>query len=116
MNATIYHNTKCRKSIAALHLLLEQGVETSIVNYLETPLSLELLKTLLDQLGIEAKALIRFGEPVAKELGILFEDIRDDDQWLAFMIAHPILIERPIVVINNKAIIARPPQSALDLM
>ena len=77
---------------------------------------MELLKTLLDQLGIEARALIRFGEPVARELGIGFDDIRDDDQWLGFMITHPILIERPIVVMNNKAIIARPLQSALDLM
>ena len=116
IKATIYHNTKCRKSNAALGLLLEQGVEVSIVNYLETALSSDLLKNLLCQLGIEAKALLRFGEPIAKELGIGIDDILDDDQWLAFMIHHPVLIERPIVVINNKAIIARPAERVLALI
>ena len=115
MKATIYHNEKCTKSNAALSLLLEQGVDVSIVNYLETPLSLEWLKTLLGQLGIEAKGLIRFGEPIAKELGIGLDDNRDENQWLAFMIEHPILIERPIVVINDKAIIARPLERILEL-
>ncbi len=116
MKATIYHNEKCTKSNAALSLLLEQGIDVSVVNYLETPLSLELLKKILGQLGIEARALIRFGEPVAKKLGIGFDNIRDDEQWLAFMIEHPILIERPIVVINNKAIIARPAERIFDLV
>ena len=76
---------------------------------------MELLKTLLGQLGIEAKGLIRFGEPIAKELGIGLDDNRDENQWLAFMIEHPILIERPIVVINDKAIIARPLERILEL-
>ena len=62
-----------------------------------------------------SKGLIRFGEPAAKELGITSDDIRDDDQWLAFMIEHPILIERPIIVINDTAIIARPLERILEL-
>ena len=116
IKATIYHNTKCSKSNAALGLLLEQGVDVSIVNYLETPLSSDLLKNLLSQLGIDAKNLIRFAEPTAKELGISIDDNRDENQWLAFMIQYPVLIERPIVVINNKAIIARPAERVFDLI
>ena len=116
MDAIIYHNTECTKSNAALSLLLEQGIDVSVVNYLGTPLSPHLLKTLLGQLGIEAKALIRFGEPAAKELGIGFDDIRDENQWLSFMAIHPVLIERPIVVINNKAVIGRLLESILGLI
>lgn len=116
MKATIYHNTKCSISNAALALLREQGVDVSIVNYLETPLSSDQLIVLLGQLAIDAKILIRFGEPAAKELGIGFNDNRDENKWLAFMIECPALIERPIVLINNKAVIARPPERLLDLI
>ncbi|MEO6173069.1 MAG: arsenate reductase (glutaredoxin) [Arenimonas sp.] len=113
--ATIYHNTKCSKSIAALNLLLEHGVEVDIVNYLETPLSLETLKNLIRQLDIEAKQLIRFAEPVAKELKLSINDSRDDNAWLLLMQKNPILIERPIVVSNNKTVIGRPPELVLNL-
>jgi arsenate reductase len=115
LNAIIYHNTSCSKSNAVLNLLLEHGVRVSIVNYLETPLLHDQLKTLLDQIGIEAKALVRFGEPTAKELGLSSNDSRDETGWLALMAEHPILIERPIVVINNKAVVGRPPESVLGL-
>ena len=116
MKARIYHNSTCSKSNAAFNLLIEYGVEVEVINYLETPLHSESLITLLKQLGIEAKKLIRFGEPTAKALGITMDDIRDNDEWIAFMTEHPILVERPIVVINNKAVIARPPEILLDLI
>lgn len=116
IKATIYHNKKCSKSNAALSLLLGQSADIDIVDYLETPLSLDLLKTLLGQLGMQAKDLIRFAEPIAKELGIASADIRNDDQWLAYMIEHPILIERPIVLIDNEAIIGRPADRILALI
>lgn len=116
MKATIYHNSTCSKSNAAFNLLIEYGVEVEVINYLETPLSGKALFHLLEQLGIEAKKLIRFGEPVAKALGITADDLRDNDEWIAFMAEHPILVERPIVVIDNKAIIARPPEILLDLI
>ena len=114
--ATIYHNSKCSKSNAALNLLLEHGVEVDIINYLETPLSLETLKNLIRQLGIEAKQLIRFGEPIAKELNLSIEDSRDQHTWLLMMQENPILIERPIVVMNNKAVVGRPPELVLNLI
>lgn len=116
MKATIYHNSHCSKSNAAMHLLLENGVETSVIHYLETPLSVDELHVLLLQLGIAAKMLVRFGEPVAKTLGIAVDDIRTTDEWIRLMIEHPILIERPVVVIDNKAVIGRPPEVVLDLI
>lgn len=114
--ATIYHNTKCSKSNAALNLLLEHGVEVDVVNYLVTPLSLETLKNLIGQLGIEAKQLIRLGEPVAKELNVSIKDSRDEHAWLSLMQENPILIERPIVVMNNKAVVGRPLELVLNLI
>ena len=115
-SATIYHNIKCSKSIAALSLLLERGIDVDIVNYLETPLSLQTLKHLIKQLGIEAKQLIRFGESIAKEANLSIEDSRDEHAWLLLMLENPILIERPIVVMNNKAVIGRPPELVLSLI
>ena len=72
-------------------------------------------KTLLAKPGIEASGFIRVGELIAKELGIGFNDIRDDDQWLAFMIRHPTLIERTIAAVNNKAVIARRLEQVIEL-
>lgn len=114
--ATIYHNTKCSKSNAALNLLLENGIETDIVNYLETPLSCEALEGLLRQLGLDAKQIIRFGEPLANELALSASDVRDESEWLSILAANPILIERPIVAVNGKAVIGRPTERILGLL
>ena len=114
--ATIYHNTKCSKSNAALNLLLEREIETAIVNYLETPLSVEALQNLLLQLDLEARQIIRFGEPITNELGISIDDNRNENEWLSILAANPILIERPIVAINGKAVIGRPAERILELL
>lgn len=114
--AVIYHNPKCSKSNAALNLLIEMGLEVGIVDYLETPLSNMAIGELLDMLGIEAKKLIRFGEPAAKESRLTVDDIRDQQEWIAFMVRYPVLIERPIIVINNKAVIGRPAEAILEII
>ncbi len=114
--AVIYHNAACSKSNAALNLLRGHGVDVDIVNYLETPLSKMAITELLAQLGIDAKALIRFAEPVAKELGISPDDNRADDEWINFMAQHPVLIERPIVLVGKKAVIGRPLERVLGLL
>ncbi|MGH8106764.1 MAG: ArsC/Spx/MgsR family protein, partial [Arenimonas sp.] len=114
--AVIYHNTKCSKSNAALNLLLEHDVDVEIINYLETPLTSSALCVLLQQLDLDAKQIIRFGEPLAAELAIAIDDIRDENEWLAILARHPILIERPIVVINGKAVVARPTETILGLL
>ena len=115
-NAVILHNSTCSKSNAALNLLQEHGVEVHVVHYLETPLSKADISLLLAQLGIDAKALIRFGEPVAKELGLSPDDSRSSGDWINLMVQHPVLIERPVVRIGNQAVIGRPLERVLDLL
>lgn len=112
----IYHHSTCSKSTAVLNLLREHGVEVDVVNYLESPLSKAAITVLLTQLGIEAQALIRFNEPLAKEIGISPTDIRTSDEWINFMAQHPVLIERPIVLIGKNAVIGRPIDRVLGLL
>ena len=114
--AVIYHNSTCSKSNAALNLLRDHDVEVDVVNYLEMPLSKAAITILLSQLGIEAQALIRFNEPVAKDIGISPSDIRKGDEWINFMVQHPGLIERPIVLIGEEAVIGRPLERVTDLI
>ena len=110
----VYHNARCSKSRASCQLIAEHGAEARIVNYLETPPSRETLRELLGKLGIAAADLVRRGESVFKEH--YAGRTLSEDEWLDALIAHPILIERPIVVRGERAVIARPPEKALDLL
>ncbi|WP_426661290.1 arsenate reductase (glutaredoxin) [Rhodanobacter aciditrophus] len=109
----IYHNNRCSKSRATLALLEDRKVE--VVNYLENPPDAVDLQRLLKLLGIPARQLLRSGEAVYRELG-LADPALDDDALIAAMVAHPILIERPIVVANGKAAIGRPPEAVLAIL
>ena len=109
----IYHNSRCSKSRATLALL--EGREVEVVNYLDTPPDAAELGQLLKLLGIPARQLLRSGEAVYKELG-LADPMHGDDALIAAMVAHPILIERPIVVANGKAVIGRPPEAVLAIL
>lgn len=109
----IYHNNRCSKSRATLALL--DGREVEVVNYLDTPPDAAELKHLLKLLGIPARQLLRSGEAIYKELG-LADPALGDDALIAAMVAHPILIERPIVVANGKAAIGRPPEAVLEIL
>jgi arsenate reductase len=111
---TIFHNPRCTKSRAALTLLQEHGIEPQIVEYLKTPPSANELKTIIARLGIKPEALIRKGEDVYKEH--YAGKTLTDSQWIAAMAKHPILIERPIVVRGNRAVIGRPTQNVKDLL
>jgi arsenate reductase len=111
----IYHNSRCTKSRATLALLEERGVRFEVINYLDTPPGGSELRTLLRQLGMSARELLRSGEPEYRELGL--DDLSLDDQHLIDAMArHPKLIERPIVVAGDKAVIGRPPENALALL
>jgi len=112
---TIYHNPRCSKSRQTLALLEERGVSPEIVLYLETPPSEAGLRGLLDKLGLSARELMRKGEDVYKEKG-LGDASLSDDQLIAAMLAHPKLIERPIVVSGERAVLGRPPENVLDLL
>lgn len=111
----IYHNNRCSKSRSALALLEQQGKPFEVVHYLETPPTIAELKTLLSQLGIAARQLLRTGEDEYRQLK-LDDPSLDEQTLIAAMSKHPRLIERPIVVANGKAVIGRPPERVLDIL
>jgi arsenate reductase len=111
----IYHNNRCSKSRATLALLEQRGQPFEIVNYLDHPPTVFELGVLLDQLGMSPRQLIRTGEAEYRELG-LDEPTLDDAALIAAMVAHPKLIERPIVVANGRAAIGRPPEAILAIL
>ena len=110
----IYHNPRCSKSRQALALLEQQGEELEIIQYIETPLDSASLSELLQQLGMSARELIRKGEDTYKELNLANPDL-SEAQLVQAMVDYPRLIERPIVVRDGKAIVARPPERVLEL-
>ena len=112
---TIYHNPRCSKSRETLKLLQDQGIEPKIVLYLDTPPSAATLSTVLQQLGLSARELMRTKEAEYKEQGLNNPDLSEDD-LIAAMVATPKLIERPIVVNGNKAALGRPPEQVLAIL
>jgi len=110
----IYHNPRCSKSRGACALAAERGQTAEIIDYLATPPSREELVALLAKLRMSPAELVRRGEAVFKE-HYAGRDL-DDAAWLDALVAHPILIERPIVVRGDRAVVARPPEKLLELL
>lgn len=115
MKATIYHNPRCGKSRETLALLREQGIEPVIVEYLATPPDAAALKKLLTALKLKPRQLLRTKEKDYKALG-LDDPGLSDAELIEAMAAHPALIERPIVVAGDKAVLGRPPEKVLDII
>jgi arsenate reductase (glutaredoxin) len=111
---TLYHNPRCSKSRKTLELLEEHGVHPKIVLYLETPLTGAEIAGLLKKLGLTATQLVRRGEEEYKVSGLGKDS--SDEEILAAMAKHPKLIERPIVVRGNKAVLGRPPENVLAVL
>ncbi len=109
----IYHNPRCSKSRQTLQLIRERGVEPEVVRYLDTPPTKEELRELLQKLGLKPEDIVRKKEALYRErykgktLG--------DEEWLEVLSQNPKLIERPIVVEGNKAVLGRPPERVLEL-
>lgn len=112
---TIYHNPRCSKSRQTLELLQAQGVEPEIREYLKDIPSKDELQTVLSALNMSARDLLRNKEDEFKALGLNNSDL-SEDAILEAMIAHPKLIERPIVIKNGQARIGRPPESVLEIL
>ncbi|MDX1269540.1 MAG: arsenate reductase (glutaredoxin) [Oceanisphaera sp.] len=112
---TIYHNPRCSKSRQTLQLLEEKGESPEVVMYLDNPPSAEELTALLGKLGISARELLRSGEDAYKELNLKNKDL-DEQTLIDAMVAHPKLIQRPIVVKGDRAVLGRPPENALELL
>ena len=113
-NIQIWHNPKCSKSRAAMELLENKNIDANVVKYLEQTPTKEQLKDVLSKLKISAKELLRTGEDVYKELNL--KDINDEKTLIEIMIENPILIERPIIIKGDKAVIARPIENLEDLL
>lgn len=112
---TLLHNPRCSKSRAALALLREHGVEPQVVEYLREPLTAAQIRQLLGQLGLSARELLRRGEAVYKTLGLADPGL-SEDTLIDAMAANPILIERPVAVRGQRAVIGRPPEQVLQLL
>ncbi|QDP73427.1 arsenate reductase (glutaredoxin) [Legionella israelensis] len=108
---TIYHNPRCSKSRKALEILQNKGLELEIVEYLKTPLSLKQLKNLRAQFDL--KDFVRTNENRFKELGLSLDN---EMQVLQAMVKEPILMQRPIITYEGKAVIGRPPEKVLQLL
>jgi arsenate reductase (glutaredoxin) len=117
METIIYHNPRCSKSRATLELIKGEGVEPVIQTYLDTPPSKSDITKILQLLNRKPQEIMRFGESVAKELGLSPQDDRSEEEWIDLMLQNPILIERPIVVVDGEAaVIGRPPESVLAIL
>ncbi len=114
-DVVIYHNPRCSKSRATLALLEEQGVQPQVVHYLEQTPSERELKSILARLGLGPRDLLRRGEQDYKDLGLADTAI-GDAALIKTMCEHPKLIERPIVVVGDRAAIGRPPENVLALL
>lgn len=113
-NIQIWHNPRCSKSRNALNLLEEKGINPQIVKYLEDTPTKDELKNILKMLNITAKELLRTGEDVYKELNL--KDENNEENIIDAMIENPKLIERPIIIKNGKAVIARPIENLEELL
>lgn len=110
----IYHNARCSKSRSACEIVAGRGIEARIVEYLKTPPSRDELRTVLQKLGMKASELVRRGEEEYKQH--YAGRTLTEDEWLDALIEHPILIERPIVVRGDHAVVGRPPEKVLELL
>jgi len=111
---TIWHNPKCSKSREALTLLEEKGENFEVFKYLDTPPSRDEIVTLLQKLGLSARELMRTKEELYKELGLA--KIEEESALIDALAEHPKLIERPILIENNRAVIGRPVEKVVDFI
>ena len=115
MKATIHHNPMCGTSRKALEILRESGADVTVNEYLKTPPSRDDLQRLYQRAGISPREGLRAKEPLAQELGLLGDDVTDD-AILDAMIAHPILINRPLVETENGVVLARPQDKVREIL
>lgn len=110
----IYHNPRCRKSREALAFLNEKGIEVEVIEYLKTPPNRDELEMILMKLNLEPQDIVRRTEDIYKKQ--LKGKEFNREEWLQILVENPKLIERPIVVKNNKAVIARPLENLEKLL
>jgi len=114
MSVKIYHNPRCSKSRQTLALLQEQGLKIDIIEYLKNPPSVSELTNILSMLGKQPLELMRTGEDEFK--AHFHNKTLTSDESISLMVAHPKVIERPIVVNGDKAAVGRPPENVLTIL
>ena len=113
-DVTVWFNPRCSKARGARDLLAAQGVECSLLDYQETPPSADEIRRVLGLLGTDdPRVLVRSGESLYAELGLADAS---DDEIIAALVEHPSLIERPVVIVGDRAVIARPPERLLEIL
>ena len=115
MKPTIYHNPMCGTSRKTLDILREEGADLIVIEYLKAPPRRDELKRLYERAGISPREGLRAKEPLAAELGLTGEDV-SDDAILDAMMAHPILINRPLVETDKGVVLARPQDKVRDIL
>ncbi len=112
---TIYHNPKCGTSRNTLAMIRNSGVEPAVIEYLKTPPTREQLQALIAASGLSVREVMRSKEALCSELGLL-DPTRSDDELIDAMLAHPILINRPLVVTPLGTRLCRPSELVLDIL
>lgn len=113
-DVVVYHNVSCSKSRGALEILRDRGVDAQVVEYLKTPPSRADLERILDAIDDEPAALVRTDDDKFKVLGVPKPTTRAD--VIALLLDHPEVMQRPVVFVGDKAVIARPSERVLDLL
>lgn len=110
----IYHNPRCSKSRQTLELIQNAGQQPEVIEYLKNPPSATELATILKMLGLKPEEILRKGEQLYKDK--YKGQLLSDEEWIQVMAENPVLIERPIVIKDNKAVLGRPPENVLELL
>lgn len=111
----IFHNPRCSKSRGALEILGERGVDVEVVEYLETPPDRATLERIVDAIPDDPSALVRHDDRF-KKLGLSASDCTEREAVVALLLEHPELMERPVVFVGDRAVIARPSEKVLELL
>ena len=111
----IFHNPRCSKSRQALKILQDNNCDIEIINYLEIELDVSLIMDVLQKLSLKPRDILRTSEQDYKDNNLKEDDLSDDD-LIEYMIKYPKLIERPIVIKGNKAVLGRPPENMFELI
>jgi len=115
MKVKIYHNPRCSKSRQTLEILNKKKLDIDIIEYLKSPLECSEISSLLKKLGYTARDLLRRGEDIYKNKKLSDKSL-SDEFLIDMMSKNPILIERPIVVSNDRAVVGRPPEKVLEII
>lgn len=114
MDVTMWHNPRCSKSRQTLELLRNRGIEPKVIEYLKAAPSVSEIRRVLALMDKPAHSLIRTGEPAYREEGLSRKS--SEDTLVEAMFHHPILIERPVIITDDAAIIGRPPEAVLSII